>query len=292
MYEINFLKNSMSVLYENMTFPRFQYILENIESEKYVMAFTASSDGQPVGLILAEVRKQDHSAELLSLFVETSYRCQGVATQLVCHLEKELKVRDCKEIDLSYMTGNQGNLALERVLQKCHWTEPEPKMIACKGRIADNGVQMPWVTKHNYFHGSYSLFPWREITKEEKKAIEQQRQYIPEDLFPLRYEEDMEPLNSLGLRYQGEVVGWLISHRIAPDTIRYTCNFIRQDLQKIGRNLGLMAEAIKLQFEAKIPYIIWTTPIHHRAMVEFTKKRISPYLIYLREIKESHKLIA
>ena len=102
----------------------------------------------------------------------------------------------------------------------------------------------------------------------------------------------MEPLNSLGLRYQGEVVGWLISHRIAPDTIRYTCSFTRQDLQKFGRHLGLMSEAIKLQYEAKIPYIIWTIPIHHRAMVEFTKKRISPYLIYLREIKESHKLIA
>ena len=290
MYQITAFRHSQLDLFQGMTFPSFHHLLDRIETEEAIFAYTASYSDQPAALIVGEISAQDKTAEILSIFVEPSHRCRGVGTELVRYLDDQLRARGCPSISLKYISGKPTNDAFERMLQKCLWSEPEVQEIVCKGHV-NNGIQMPWVTRNNYFDDSYHMFPWRKITDEEISSIQRQRDIIPGDLYPLQYNHNMEEINSFGLRYQGEVVGWLISHRISPDTIRYTCSFIRQDLQKIGRNLGLMAEAIKRQHQAQVPYIIWTTPIHHQGMVEFTKKRISPYLIYLREIKKSHKFL-
>lgn len=274
--------------YKHMTFPGMQYLLERTETENAVFAYTITYMNQPVGLSIGEINQQEESAEILSLFVEPTHRNRGVSTQLVKFIEDEVKAKGCQHLAMTYLSGKPTTYSLERVLQKCHWAEPQVHEIICKGHI-DNGIKMPWVNKEGYFVNSYEIFPWSSLSNEEKMSIQKQKDKIPQDLYPLQYMANMERVNSIGLRYRGDVVGWLISHRIAPDTIRFTCSYIRHDLQKIGRNLGLMAEAIKRQHQAKIPYIIWTTPMHHQGMVEFTKKRISPFLIYLKEFKKSYR---
>lgn len=274
--------------YKHMTFPGMQYLLEKTETENAVFAYTITYMNQPVGLSIGEINQEEESAEILSLFVEPTHRNRGVSTQLVKFIEDEMKAKGCQHLAMTYLSGKPTTYSLERVLQKCHWAEPQVHEIICKGHI-DNGIKMPWVNKEGYFVNSYEIFPWSSLSNEEKMSIQKQKDKIPQDLYPLQYMANMERVNSIGLRYRGDVVGWLISHRIAPDTIRFTCSYIRHDLQKIGRNLGLMAEAIKRQHQAKIPYIIWTTPMHHQGMVEFTKKRISPFLIYLKEFKKSYR---
>lgn len=274
--------------YKHMTFPGMQYLLERTETENAVFAYTITYMNQPVGLSIGEINQQEESAEILSLFVEPTHRNRGVSTQLVKFIEDEVKAKGCQHLAMTYLSGKPTTYSLERVLQKCHWAEPQVHEIIGKGHI-DNVIKMPWVNKEGYFVNSYEIFPWSSLSNEEKMSIQKQKDKIPQDLYPLQYMANMERVNSIGLRYRGDVVGWLISHRIAPDTIRFTCSYIRHDLQKIGRNLGLMAEAIKRQHQAKIPYIIWTTPMHHQGMVEFTKKRISPFLIYLKEFKKSYR---
>jgi predicted GNAT family acetyltransferase len=269
-----------------MTFPGLQYLLEKTKSEEAIFAYTVSYLNQPVGLGIGEIDQHKDSAEILSLFVESGHRNRGVATQLLQYIERKMKTKGCHHMSINYLSGKPTTPALERVLQKCFWAEPQVDEIICKGHI-DSGIRMPWVKKEDYFDNSYEIFPWSSITEEEIISIQAQKDDIPHDLYPLQYMGNMEGLNSIGLRYRGDVIGWLISHRIAPDTIRFTCSYIRQDLQKIGRNLGLMAEGIKRQYKARVPYIIWTTPMHHQGMVEFTKRRISPFLVYLKEFKKS-----
>jgi hypothetical protein len=53
----------------------------------------------------------------------------------------------------------------------------------------------------------------------------------------------MEPVNSLGLRFDGQIVEWIITHRIAPGTTRYTALFVHKELQKT-RALALLPLAI------------------------------------------------
>ncbi len=84
-------------------------------------------------------------------------------------------------------------------------------------------------------------------------------------------------------------MGWVITHRLAPDTIRYTCSFVRQDLQKMGRIIPLYVKAIQLQAKAGIPKGIWTVPFIYTSMVSFVQKRMAPYMISIEESKTSWK---
>lgn len=290
----NILENSTAAKYERLTFPSFRSQLLDLESQKSIVAIAASDLEQPVGLALGKIQPDGSSAEVLSIFVAAPYRCAGLGTTLLTRLELELHQKGCTNVKLVYMTNKPTTPALERLLQKCNWTPPEPRMLVCKGK-GESVMEAPWMKKYSSLPASYTIFPWLEITQDERLAIQEQQKehpWIPKDLIPFQHEPDMEPLNSLGLRYKGQVVGWIINHRIAPDTIRYTCSFVREDLQKMGRVISLYAEACKRQVEAQIPNGIWTVPLVHKSMVAFVKRHLTPYLTSLAETRQTFKLLS
>lgn len=291
MYTLDNLKNSDAPNYAQFTFPSFRSPLQNnIEASPSIVAIGASDSGQAVGLAIAEIR-QSTVAEVLSIFVDAPYRSSGIGTALLRRLEAELVQRGCTSAELVYMAGKPTTPALERLLQKCCWTAPKPRMLVCKGQT-ETVIKAPWIQKYSHLPAAYTIFPWIEITSEERATIQQTQvahSWIPEDLVPFRYEQNLEPLNSLGLRYQEQVVGWVINHRLDPNTIRYTCSFVREDLQKMGRIIALYAEACKRQANANIPNGVWTVPYIHEAMVHFVKHRWAPYLTSIAETRGSSK---
>ncbi len=291
MYTLNRIDNPLTgFVYQGFTFPRFRPHLEVLKPEGSTVAIAASDSDLPVGLVLAEIWPDGKSTEILSIFVEQKYRDLGIGTSLLIRLEEELFSRGCTSVNLVYTTGKITTPALEHLLQKCKWTVPEARTIVCKS-TTDKIANAPWMQKST-LPAAYTVFPWVEITAEERVAIAQQQAaepWIPPQLIPFVSEQDLEPLNSIGLRYQGQVVGWVITHRLAPDTIRYTCSFVRQDLQKMGRIIPLYVRAIKLQEKAGIPNGIWTVPFIYTSMVNFVQKRMAPYMISIEESKTSLK---
>ena len=209
-------------------------------------------------------------AELLSLFVQAEYRNQGIATNLLNKIEQILAQRGCQKVTIVYMTGKPTTPVLEHLLQKYHWSKPESRMLVCKTDIRI--LNAPWIEMYEKLPSSFTIFPWCELTDRERATIQKQQEqenWIREDLIPFKYEQDMEALTSLGLRYQGQVVGWLISHRIAPDTIRYSCGWVKEDLQKTGCLLALIVKASKRQARAKIPNALWSVPVEFANKVRF-----------------------
>ncbi|RUS94722.1 hypothetical protein DSM106972_092570 [Dulcicalothrix desertica PCC 7102] len=292
MYLLNTLEKSAATHCESLTFPNFRDSLRNIDSEQSIVAISASHQEQPVGLVLAKICEDNQSAEVLSIFVKVSYRNTGLGTSLLKRLEQELQTRGCKKVEIVYMAGQPTTAVLEHLLQKCHWELPQSRMLVCRG---DNKVlEAEWVKKYSHLPSEYSIFPWEEITEQERQAMKKQQEiqpWIPEDLIPFQYENNFEPLNSLGLRYKEQVVGWVINHRFSSDTIRYTCSFVRKDLQKMGRIISLYAEAGKRQCQANIFKCIWTVPLQHQGMVNFVKRYWIPYLNSLKETRGSCKVL-
>lgn len=292
MYELNILDNSSASAYEWMTFPSYKYLLHTLDTDNTIVAIGATNNQQPVGLVLAQM-VQDRIVVIFSIFVAIEERNKGIGTALLTRIQAELQDRGCKILQLNYTTGKPTTAALERVIEKCNWTPPETRTLVCKGE-AKRIIEANWIRRYSRLPSSYSIFPWEEITPEERQIIQQQQQtqpWIPEDLVPFKYEDNLEPLNSIGLRYQGQVVGWLINHRIAPHTIRYTCSFVREDLQKMGRIIILYAEACERQIKANIPNAIWTVPSFHQSMVSFVKNHWLPYLNAVEESRGTLKLI-
>lgn len=270
--------NSITALpYQAFTFPAFRSRLQALGS--FHIAIGAVKDGNPVGLILAELSSDRKLAEVLSIFVTQTARQQGIGTALLGRLEQTLVEQDCTEMRLVYLSEKPSTLMLERLLEKYQWSAPQPRMLVGRSTI-DRIVQAPWMAQ-SHLPASFTIFPWYELTDQERSDLQQPQtaDWIPPDLAPLALEQEpIEPINSLGVRYQGTVVGWVITHRLNSETIRYTCSFIRADLQRRGRMIPLYVEAIRRQDQAGIRNGIWTVPLRHTGMFHFVQNRMAPYM--------------
>ncbi|MFM2303090.1 MAG: hypothetical protein RLZZ135_496 [Cyanobacteriota bacterium] len=290
MYTLTRLEQAIEAsAYQSFTFPLFRPHLQVLKLESSIVAIAATDGHQPIGLALAKIQADgSSSAEILSIFVAPAYRRQGIGTALLRQLESELRSQGCTQLELVYTTGKPTTFALERLLTVCQWTAPQPQMLVGRAKICSGMMQAPWM--RTAFPADYDLFSWLEITPAERTTLQQQaKDWIPSQLMPFQFEQDLEPLNSLGLRYQGEVVGWIITHRLSADTIRYTSGFVRPDLQKRGRYISLIANAIQIQENAQITNGIWTVPFVYPAMVSFVRQRMCSYMISIEESRISTK---
>lgn len=293
MYTFTCLDHAFAAIaYQPFTFPLYRSRLQGLKLAPTTVAIAATdADNQAIGLALAEIRPDGRSAEVLSIFVKPTHRQQRVGTELLGHLTAELSLRGCATAHVVYTTGQPTTPALERLLRKDNWTSPQARMIVGRS-TTDVMADAPWMQRQT-LPAAYQIFPWQEITAAESVAIQQSQAsnpWIPRDLYPFQPEENLEPLNSLGLRYQGQVVGWMITHRLAADTIRYSYGFIRQDLQKMGRLISLIANAIQLQINAQnIPNGIWVVSCDRAPMMQFVRKHMAPYLTAIEETRGCFK---
>jgi GNAT superfamily N-acetyltransferase len=285
--------NKMASCYEKFTFPKFRSRLRTIATDKSIIAIAASNSARPIGLAIAEKNPDLKSAKILSLYMSPEYRCQGVGKALLTRLEQELYRQGYTHCSLVYINRQSTIAPLESLLQKNNWATPKPRMLVCKTTTMAI-VNAAWM-QIDKLPSTYSIFPWQEITPQERTIIQQHQEKtssVPQDLFPFQCDNDLEPLNSLGVRYKGKVVGWLITHRLDIDTIRYTCAFIRQDLQKMARIIPLYVRAIQIQDKASISRIVFTTPYIHASMVRFVHKHVAPYSTFIGESKISSKKLS
>lgn len=276
--------------YLHLTYPIWRTRLQQPEYKESIMAIGVEIDSQPVGLAIANIAFHTKKAQILSIYVQPEYRQQGIGGSLLRSLSQQLQMSGCRQLEIRY-TASATTIALEKLLTEQGWSIPQPKMLVCYS-IAERMKQAPWLYSY-HLPATFSIFPLVELTSQEYQIIQQKQAlspWYPEMLSPFRGDLPVEPLNSLGLRYQGEVVGWMATHRIAPNTIRYSSLFVRQDLQKMGRAIPLIASAIKLQLQSNIPYYICAAEVGNQSMVKFVRRRLLPFLTQVRESKQSHKL--
>ena len=127
------------------------------------------------------------------------------------------------------------------------------------------------------------------------KESQERKPWFPDQLNPFQDEAFIEPLNSLGLRYKGEIVGWMITHRTARDTIRYTAIYIREDLQEFGLAIPLLIESIKRQVgneEDPVDKATFIAFMEMKAMVRFVRRYMAPYVDELNDSVETTRMFS
>lgn len=291
-YSLTELKGLAWLQYLEMTFPSYQPALQSVQFDDSIIAIGASVEQKPVGLGLARFYPEEEAAIILSIFVEFPYRCQGIGTALLAYLEQVFKQRGCRYVELVYTSDQTTTPSLEHILKKAGWTPPELRVLICKA-IKEQMIQASWLHKYSLPAG-FTIFPWSDLTEAERSSILEKQNtqaWYPEVLSPFLEEDKIEPLNSLGLRYQKEVIGWMITHRLAPDTIRYSSFFVKKELQKVGRGIPLLAESIKIQCSSHIPYGMWTVAKDNPAMLSFVKRRMASYMMSIKESRGVSKVL-
>ena len=90
-----------------------------------------------------------------------------------------------------------------------------------------------------------------------------------------------------------QVSGWVITHRIAADTVRYTSLFVRKELRTRNCGLLLLTESILRQRDliGIDSFGVFGVYFDNKSMIRFLKRSMAPYLDSVRETWGSVKIL-
>ncbi len=287
-----------------MTFPAYRHLLslqpvvrlmtESDQPPIQPVAIAALDGGAAVGLAVAELPIEGEThPELLSIFVSPNERGRGVGRQLLLAMEDEISTRGFAELRAIYTVGGASTPAVERLLAVNGWSAPEPRTLSVELTTQDT-LTLPWLNRLPVRSGC-EIVPWADITEDEKENLrrsQEEKQWIAPDLVPWRHEaHGFEPVTSVALRSEDGVVGWVINHRSAPDTLRFTCSYIRKDMGRRARILPLYSASIGRLSQTKFTRCTFVAPMRHPTMAAFVRRRVEPWATSVRETRGSFMIL-
>jgi len=278
--------------YRSMTFPVYRGMLDFDAADFAPIAIGALQDAVPAGLALLYADKDSNEVQLLSIFVLAQFRRKGIALELMRRSIAYCENHRYQQMSATYMSGQDTTQILENLFIKTSWQTPKTRMLVVRCSL-DSIKTAPWLNRYAVPNG-YELLPWAELTVAERWAISEsnkEKPWIAPDLVPFDYEDNYEPITSVALRINGVIVGWCLNH-IIDGNLRFTCSFVRRDLQRLGRIVLLYSYSV-----ARLPLIglsvgIWTVPVNHMGMINFARKHMQPYSIFFGETRGVSKCLS
>jgi len=283
-----------------MTFPLYRHLLPLLgtgEADAHghrPLACRALNGADRVGLLVAQLRADNpESAELLSIFIAPEFRGQGIGTALVSALEHAIRARGgVRQMSGVYMTGKPTIAALERVFAKCGFAPPSLRMIVLKF-TPEEAATCDWYKKARMPAGC-TIFPWNELSdedREELKRSQAERSWIHPELEPWRCDKRFDQVSSVGMRKDGELVGWVINHRPAPGLVTFTTSFMRSDLARRAAIFPLYVASIERLMGSGV-ICSFVTSAKFESMVRFALRRGAPFVSFTGETREVSKALA
>jgi GNAT superfamily N-acetyltransferase len=271
--------------FRSMTFPAYQGLLNFNFTEVVPVAIGTLQNNVPAGLALLLANPSSGEAELLSIFVSPRLRRTGIAIELMQRTLAYCKTHRIQNIFATYMSGQDSTQALENIFSKTGWAAPETRMLVVRCSL-DSIKSAPWLNHYPLPKG-YEVLPWAQVTTAEREVLRVsnlEKPWIAPDLLPFDFEENYEPVTSVALRVNGAIVGWCLNHAV-DGMLRYTCSFLRRDLQRLGRIVLLVSDSVSRMPAAGLSVGMWTVPISHAGMVNFARKHMQPYSIFFGETR-------
>jgi len=271
--------------YRSMTFPAYRGLLDFNSADAAPLAIGTLQNDAPAGLALLVASPSAGEAELLSIFVAPRLRRSGIALELMQRTLAYCKTHRIQNISASYMSGQDATQTLENIFNKTGWTAPQTRMLVVRCSL-DSIKSAPWLNRYALPKG-YEVLPWAQVTAAEREALRVsnlEKPWIAPDLVPFDVEENYEPVTSVALKVNGAIVGWCLTHAV-DGLLRFTCAFVRKDLQRLGRLLLLWDEVVARMPQAGCSVGMWTIRLSSKGMIDFASKHMQPYSIYFGETR-------
>lgn len=242
-----------------------------------LLGVSAMAHGTMVGLAIAE-RMPDGQAQLCSLLVEPGFRRRGIAAHLMVYLQRFVAEQGVQTLSVNYIASADLQSRFEPLLAKLGWPAPQTDYVLMQSQ-AEKLAATGWATRYA-LSPAYSLFPWTQATQADMAIA--CTLGAPAALLPpppsMPVPQGLEPAISLGLRHQGVLVGWLIAHRVAADTVRYASVFVAPAHRLRGQGLALLAEGFNRQHSAGIAHAKGAIAAGHSEFLRLFKRHLQRYL--------------
>jgi len=290
LFAIKQLSSADALRYGSLTFRYVQPRLHRIDENPHIIAFGAesTSSSRPIGLVVVERQPGIRVYNIISLFVEEEFRRLGLGSTLLKQVESSLQAEHCSTLKMIYYAGKAITPVLESFLHHTGWSPPslEGKVYKADTRISG----APWLKKIG-LPNTMSSFYWRDLCVEERKRLIEleDKLYLP-FLSPFKKDLTLEASNSLGLKVEGETVGWCITYRIAEDTILYDSVFVKPEYQLSGCSFILLGQSIALQLEQQIPYAMFAVNESSPYMRKIVDRWLAPYTVQVSEKRLAIKI--
>ncbi|ABX04510.1 MAG TPA: N-acetyltransferase [Herpetosiphon sp.] len=272
-----------------LTYPRYRALLA--EAEPQVVAIGAY-DQQQQAIGLAVASQQQRSAEVLSLFVAPAYRRQGIGRQLLNALETNLRQQACDQLHLVYSQTDQPSPMLGLLNQE-QWPTPEARMLIFKLDVL-RMAQAAWVQRQYRLPKNSSIVAWQDADPVALTWLttQQTARWFPPGLSPFELEQPFDPSHSLVFCQDQQILGWVMTHLIDPQTRVYTQFYVHPDLRQTGIALALLTTALRHQ-AAQAEQWGMAAIRHDSAMMRnFLDRHFSDYLVSLRSTWGASKILA
>jgi len=282
-----------------LTFPSCRPVLLSCSPAGPVIAIRYSVLGASLGLVVACVRRDEADATLLSLVVAPGHRRRGIATALLARLEQEAVALGCRGLHTDYAADDRNAAILEGLFRKSGWSSPRASHISCRviGTDFRRLVEAAWV-KRCRLPREFSLFPWQEARRDEldRLRLRSPDSRIYRSVEPFGGGTAFEPINSIGLRHKGEIVGWMLTRRLGiPGLLLYNRLHVAPPYRKTGRAIAVLAESLRRHYalEGHLPTMggCFRTDRDNEPMLRFVRHGLGPYLTSYAEVMVCSKPI-
>jgi hypothetical protein len=260
--------------YKTLVPEKYRPLLEGTPPANYPAntlntGFVEIEEGKPVGIAIGS-----NAPDLP--FATIHHLTSPQPEELLAKMEEAL---DKKRLHLSYYEDHPQAKEIIECAVKRGWKGPVAYYTTYT--FEEKKFYAPWFDRTYAYGKGYTSFPWNQLSKKEEEAI---LHYLKQGRFlkemnPFIYRERVEWKCSFGLRYNGEVIGWIIAHRVKPDTIRYSALYIELEHRHKGEIIKLAMEAMRAQRKAGIAYGV--IEVNHLQTsgnwLQFITKRAAPF---------------
>jgi GNAT superfamily N-acetyltransferase len=283
--------------YKLLTEPAYRCCLDNKSPDEFsfvkIVAIGVENQGTPIALSLASVYEGLDYSDLHSLYVFSPFRSQGIGGRLLGETEKALFSSDCHMICANYRKNDPTSSHLEHLFERHHWQKPQLQTIRY---FYDAQVfNPPWYQRPPPLPKGYTEFPWHKLKATERNQIlkDFHQGHFSSHVSPFQEEGSIDPNISVGLRYKNQVIGWMICHRIAHDTIRYTAFYVKPEFCFTGYPVRLLVDAMALHQKSTVKWALFEINLHdvHPSWLKFVHKRLAPYSQSIVKINSTWKSI-
>ena len=230
-----------------------KYLDEDFEVENLLLF--SLNDPDPISLIAIDNFPILMKAHLQSIYTAPKNRAKGYASRLYFHVEELLKQDNINLITCNYPEEEVDTKEANPFFHKIGFSKAKP--LVTRYFVDIQEFRPSWFNTTPIIPEGYEIAPFS-LTKEESNDLKimLRQGTVSIEVNPL---EDLpcEPANSLSLRHEGKLVGWMVTKRIDANSIRYTSFYIDRDLRGTGLASTLLSRSIQLQQDTSIPIAIF-----------------------------------